>query len=301
MTRNNFAMISAFRSRRGCCRATWTRSCWSCLATARSSCWSSVPRAPRGRTRRLGSVPERLCQAGTVPVLIARNADGVEAWSRGSRSLRVLLGSGLGDASRRALDAISGWSELSLTVAHIAWPFGEQYRLGGNGPIPLDHLRPEVHHQLLGDLGRWVGQSHCAGSVKLSVTPSWGRVEQPSCSVGARQGSRSAGPSAAIAAISPNAFGRAPFLAAPSMKPTATCCVCRTARRRPRWPLRPRVVVIATDFSRLADPRAARRLLAARAVGARLTSSTCSAPTATSRQPWRSSSSESPSTRRHAA
>src|SRR6185295_15455636 len=68
-----------------------------------------------GRSRRLGSVPERLCQAGTVPVLVARNADGVEAWSRGKRPLRVLLGSGLGDASRRALDVVSSWTELSLT------------------------------------------------------------------------------------------------------------------------------------------------------------------------------------------
>jgi nucleotide-binding universal stress UspA family protein len=130
-----------------------------------------------GRSRRLGSVPERLCQAGTVPVLVARNAEGLEAWSRRTRPLRVLLGSGLGDASRVALQLVSGWTELALTVAHIAWPFGEHYRLGINGAMPLDHLRPEVHHQLIGDLGRWVSQTPCAGSVKLSVTPGWGRID----------------------------------------------------------------------------------------------------------------------------
>src|SRR4051812_16944101 len=78
-----------------------------------------------GRSRRLGSVPERLCQSGTTPVLVARNADGLEAWSRGTRPLRVVLGSGLGEASRSALDLVAGWSGLTLTVAHIAWPFGE--------------------------------------------------------------------------------------------------------------------------------------------------------------------------------
>ena len=129
------------------------------------------------RSRRLGSVPERLCQAGTVPVLITRNADGVEAWSRGTRPLRVLLGSGLGDASRAALNVIGGWTELALTIAHIAWPFGEHYRLGINGPMPLDHLRPEVHHQIIGDLGRWASQTQCASPVKLNVTPGWGRID----------------------------------------------------------------------------------------------------------------------------
>jgi nucleotide-binding universal stress UspA family protein len=129
------------------------------------------------RSRRLGSVPERLCQAGTVPIFVARNADGMEAWSRGTRPLRVLLGSGLGDASRCALQLVSSWTRLSLTVAHVAWPFGEHYRLGINGAMPLDHLRPEVHHQLIGDLGRWVSQTPCIGSVKLSVTPGWGRID----------------------------------------------------------------------------------------------------------------------------
>ncbi|HXK18683.1 MAG TPA: universal stress protein [Polyangiaceae bacterium] len=127
--------------------------------------------------RRLGSVAERLCQAGTVPVLVARNADGVEAWSRGTRPLRILLGSGLGDASRSALAAVACWSDAGLTVAHVAWPFGEHYRLGVNGPMPFDHLRPEVHHQLIGDLGRWVSETPGISPAKLSVIPGFGRID----------------------------------------------------------------------------------------------------------------------------
>lgn len=129
------------------------------------------------RSRRLGSVPEQLCQAAAVPVLVARNADSFVPWSRGSRPLRVLLGSGLGDASRSALAYVGAWSDLALTVAHVAWPYGEHYRLGVAGPMPLDHLRPEVHHQLLGDLGRWVAATPCKTSPKLSVTPGWGRLD----------------------------------------------------------------------------------------------------------------------------
>lgn len=205
-----------------------------------------------GRSRRLGSVPERLCQTGTVPVLIARNADGVEAWSRGTRPLRVVLGSGLGDASRRALDTISSWTELALTVAHIAWPFGEHYRLGVQGPMPLDHLRPEVHRQLLGDLGRWVGQTPLAASTKLSVTPGWGRVDCHLAQLAHEKeadllvlGSHSRNLAERVwqGSISRNAIHESDcnVLCVPDRPGPA---VVATA---------PSVVVIPTDFSRLAD------------------------------------------------
>jgi nucleotide-binding universal stress UspA family protein len=205
-----------------------------------------------GRSRRLGSVPERLCQAGTVPVLIAKNADGIEAWSRGTRPLRVLLGSGLGDASRRALDMVGSWTQLSLTIAHIAWPFGEHYRLGVNGPMPLDHLRPEVHHQLLGDLGRWASQTHTAASVKLSVTPGWGRIDSHLAQLANEKeadllvlGSHHRNLAERIwqGSVSRNAIHE------------ADCNVlCVPDRAAPvAVAAAPRVVVIATDFSRLAD------------------------------------------------
>ncbi len=129
------------------------------------------------RRRRLGSVAEELCQLADIPVLVARNADALVSWSRDARPLRVLVGSGLGDASTSALASVSQWPDLALTVAHIAWPYGEHYRLGTSGPMPLDHLRPEVHHQLLGDLGRWAAGIPCRTSPKLSVTPGWGRID----------------------------------------------------------------------------------------------------------------------------
>jgi nucleotide-binding universal stress UspA family protein len=129
------------------------------------------------RARRVGSVAERLCQLSKVPVLVARDADQLVSWSRGSAQLRVLVGSGLGDASKCALSLVAAWPDLVLTVAHVAWPYGEHYRLGTSGPMPLDHLRPEVHHQLLGDLGRWASDVPCQAAPRLSVTPGWGRVD----------------------------------------------------------------------------------------------------------------------------
>ena len=129
------------------------------------------------RSRRLGSVPEYLCQKSDVPVFVARNVDNLLPWSQHARPLRVLVGSGLGDASRSALELVGAWSDVALTVAHVAWPFGEHYRLGVSGPMPLDHLRPEVHRQLLGDLGRWVSETPCQSAATLSVTPGYGRID----------------------------------------------------------------------------------------------------------------------------
>lgn len=128
-------------------------------------------------SRRVGSVPEELCQTADVPVLAVRHADGFVDWSEGRRPLRALVGSGFGDASACALSGVADWPEVATTVSHVAWPFGEHYRLGVTGPMPLDHLRPEVHHQLLGDLGRWVAEVGHTASSKLKVVAGFGRID----------------------------------------------------------------------------------------------------------------------------
>ncbi len=130
-----------------------------------------------GKRRRLGSVPERLCQAAEVPVLVVRDAAGLDVWSRGTRPLKALLGCGLGDASRTALGFAGNWPDMILTLAHVAWPYGEHYRLGIGVPMPLDELRPEVHHQLFGELGRWASATPCSATIKLKVSPGWGRID----------------------------------------------------------------------------------------------------------------------------
>lgn len=204
------------------------------------------------RSRRLGSVAERLCQTAEVPVLVVRSAEGLTSWSRGARHLRTLVGSGLGDASRSALAYVAGWPDLALTVAHVAWPYGEHYRLGVAGPMPLDHLRPEVHHQLLSDLGRWAAEVPCRTSPKLRVTAGWGRIdahlaqlaqekEADLLVVGSHQ--RNLGERIWHGSVSRNAIHE------------ATCNVLCVPERQsaPHVAAAPRVVVVPTDFSALAD------------------------------------------------
>lgn len=204
------------------------------------------------RGRRLGSVAEHLCQLAQVPVLVVRSAEGLTSWSQGSHALRTLVASGLGDASSSALAYVGDWPDLALTVAHVAWPYGEHYRLGVTGPMPLDHLRPEVHHQLLGDLGRWVASIPCRNSPKLRVTAGWGRIDSHLAQladekeadllvVGSHQ--RHLGERVWHGSISRNVIHE------------AACNVLCVPQRHgaPRVAERPRVIVVPTDFSVLAD------------------------------------------------
>lgn len=204
------------------------------------------------RGRRLGSVAERLCQLADVPVLVVRNAEGLTSWSQGSHALRTLVASGLGDASSSALAFVGDWPDLALTVAHVAWPYGEHYRLGVAGPMPLDHLRPEVHHQLLGDLGRWATTIPCKTAPKLSVVPGWGRIDSHLAQLAAEKeadllvvGShqRHLGERVWHGSVSRNAVHE------------ANCNVLCVPQRHAalRVAEKPRVIVVPTDFSALAD------------------------------------------------
>jgi nucleotide-binding universal stress UspA family protein len=204
------------------------------------------------RSRRLGSVAEHLCQTSTVPVFVARTAEGMMSWSRGERPLRTLVGSGLGDASRAALSRVGDWPDLALTVAHVAWPYGEHYRLGVAGPMPLDHLRPEVHHQLLGDLGRWAAEIPCRNSPKLRVTPGWGRIDSHLAQLAQEK-------EADLLVIGTHQRNRAERVWHGSVSRNAiheaSCNVLCVPEPRVdgRVAATPRVIVVPTDFSQLAD------------------------------------------------
>jgi nucleotide-binding universal stress UspA family protein len=204
------------------------------------------------RSRRLGSVAERLCQVAETPVLVVRNAEGLTSWSQGVHHLRVLVGSGLGDASRSALAFVGSWPDLALTVAHVAWPYGEHYRLGVTAPMPLDHLRAEVHQQLLGDLGRWAAQIPCATSPKLRVTPGWGRIDSHLAQLAGEK-------EADLLVVGSHQRNLAERVWHGSVSRStiheATCNVLCVPERlgAPRMAPAPRLIVVPTDFSALAD------------------------------------------------
>jgi len=128
----------------------------------------------------LGSVAERVAQASPLPVLVVRDGTRIEAWVRGERSLRVMVGVELVSSSRTALRWAANLRAIGpcdLLVTQVVSPIGEHARLGVRSPIPLDHLRPEIREPLARDLRAWVGDLAGAGETTLTVSPGWGRVD----------------------------------------------------------------------------------------------------------------------------
>ena len=127
----------------------------------------------------LGSVAERVAQASPIPVLVVRDGASIEAWARGERSLRVMVGVELGPTSKAALRWARELREVGLCellVVQIVWPAEEHQRIGIPTPMPLDHLRPELEEVLRRDLEKWAGEQPLPGETCL-VKPGWGRVD----------------------------------------------------------------------------------------------------------------------------
>ncbi len=127
----------------------------------------------------LGSVAERVARYCPVPLLVVRGSGAFSAWLAKERPLRVLLGV---DFSQRTHAAVS-WLErlrrlgpVDVTAVTIAFPPEQQARLGLSGPLPLDHLRPEVERKLLTEIREFVPKIEGQGSLDYKVVPGWGAV-----------------------------------------------------------------------------------------------------------------------------
>jgi len=139
-----------------------------------------------------------------------------------------------------------------LTVAHVAWPFGEHYRLGVGAPIALDHLHPEIHRQLLSELGRWTSDVPGVGSVKLDVSAGFGRIDSHLAQIAADK-------SADLLVVGTHQRNLASRVWQGSVSRSAIheagCSVLCVPERlgKPRVTSTPSTIVIPTDFSPLAD------------------------------------------------
>lgn len=140
---------------------------------------SSVGRGVAARWL-LGSVSERTAQSCPAPVLVVRNPSALQAWASGGTPLRVLVGVDRTIASRSAYRWAQTLRQLGpceVIAAHVAWPPGEQARMGLHGPIALDRLEPAVEQAVVSELKEHLGEPGGAEDVEVSVQAGMGRVD----------------------------------------------------------------------------------------------------------------------------
>jgi len=131
-------------------------------------------RAPRWR---IGNVAERVVQAARCPVLVVRSAGPLEAWARGERSLRILLGLDFSPPS----DAAVAWvrklrtlGNCEVVAAHHYWGADAHVRYG----VPLSsesEVTPEVEEALRRDLTTRLGDMPGTGAVWVHLDPGLSR------------------------------------------------------------------------------------------------------------------------------
>ncbi|OJT22575.1 hypothetical protein BO221_22690 [Archangium sp. Cb G35] len=131
-------------------------------------------RAPRWR---IGNVTERVVQSARCPVLVLRSASPLEAWARGERSLRVLLGLDFSPPSNAAVAWVRKLRTLGsceVVAAHHYWGADAHVRYG----VPLSpesEVTPEVEEALRRDLTARLGDMPGTGAVWVHLDPGLSR------------------------------------------------------------------------------------------------------------------------------
>lgn len=134
-------------------------------------------RAPRWR---IGSVVDRVVQAARCAVLVLRAPQPIEAWARGQRSLRLLLGlnfSAPSDAAVAWVRRMRAQGPCEVIAAHHYWGVDAHTRYG----LPLSpeaDVTPEAEQALRRDLTARMGDMSGSGSVWVQLVPGLGRPSE---------------------------------------------------------------------------------------------------------------------------
>jgi nucleotide-binding universal stress UspA family protein len=127
---------------------------------------------------RLGSTSERVAVEAECPVLVLRASEPFEAWARGERRLRLVLG--VSDDAAFA-GAVAWTSRLrsaaacDVTAAEVYSPPEEQERYGLASRIPWTEPDPELERLVARDLARRLGTLGGEGAVEIRPKLGLGR------------------------------------------------------------------------------------------------------------------------------
>ncbi|WP_434346983.1 universal stress protein [Myxococcus virescens] len=98
-----------------------------------------------------GGTVDRMAQTLTVPLLVMRDPEPLEAWVRGERSLKVFLGVDRSlpfEAARDWVMTLSKGGRVDVVGGRVYWPEEEARRLGLRQALAYGEALPELQHVL---------------------------------------------------------------------------------------------------------------------------------------------------------
>jgi nucleotide-binding universal stress UspA family protein len=95
----------------------------------------------------VGGTVDRLAQTLAVPLLVVREPEPFEAWARGERPLRVMLGVDRSlpfEAARDWVRALRKWGPVEVVGGRVYWAQEEYLRLGLPRPLVFAEVTPDL-------------------------------------------------------------------------------------------------------------------------------------------------------------
>lgn len=128
---------------------------------------------------RLGGTSERLTAGSRLPVLVAHDAAPFEAWARGERALRIVIGVDESVSSEGALQWVKGLRRAGpcdVTASTVYYAPEAWRRYGIAGKTSWVEPDPEVERLLARDLAARLGELPGEGAVVFRPTLGLGRM-----------------------------------------------------------------------------------------------------------------------------
>jgi nucleotide-binding universal stress UspA family protein len=139
-----------------------------------------VAASQRGDKQDLGSRADRVAAQSHVPVLVVRDPKPFEAWTRGERPLRVVLGADLSlsaEAAMRWLDELTRLGPCEVVLVHLYWPPLQFQRLGLSGVRSFIDPDVDVTRTLRHEFSQRLAGYGGLANVKYRLEPNLGRFD----------------------------------------------------------------------------------------------------------------------------
>ncbi|ATB38291.1 Universal stress protein family [Cystobacter fuscus] len=129
----------------------------------------------------VGGTVDRLATTLPVPLLVVREAESFEAWVKGTRPLKVMLGVDRSlpfEAARDWLRGLRRYGDVEVVAGRIYWPHEEYFRMGLEHPTFYQEVTPELLRALEQEVRTQVAPLEAQGQppVRMRLEAGVGRI-----------------------------------------------------------------------------------------------------------------------------